>query len=75
MEATTGNRENMEKQQVNSDREEEEEDFFNVTIMRSGCAVEHYALQDCFADKGDWRKCGSEMKQFKMCMDKNKLKK
>lgn len=54
--------------------EEEEEDFFNVTIQRSGCAKEHYALQDCFADTGDWRKCSKEMAQFKTCMDKHKKK-
>ena len=54
------------------EEEEEEEDFFNVAIQRSGCSEEHYALQDCFADTGDWRKCHREMAQFKMCMDKHK---
>ena len=50
--------------------EEDEEDFFNVAIQRSGCASEHYALQDCFSERGDWRKCGEEMTQFKTCMNK-----
>ena len=54
------------------EQEEEEEDFFNVTIQQSGCSTEHYALQDCFADKADWRKCKTEMSQFKMCMDKQR---
>ena len=54
------------------EEEEEEEDFFNVTIERSGCSKEHYALQDCFSDKGDWRQCGAEMTQFRVCMDQQK---
>ena len=56
------------------EEEEEEEDFFNVTIQRSGCAKEHYALQDCFAASGDWRKCHREMGQFKQCMDRQRGK-
>ena len=58
------------KQETNE--QEEEDDFFNVAIQRSGCAAEHYALQDCFADKGDWRQCRTEMTRFKTCMNKQK---
>ena len=62
--------------QADTQKEEEEEDFFNVTIERSGCSKEHYALQDCFSDKGDWRQCGAEMTQFRACMvqQKNRAK-
>ena len=59
-------------QEEGKEEEEEEEDFFNVTIQRSGCAKEHYALQDCFAASGDWRKCHREMGQFKLCMDRQR---
>ena len=57
------------------EEEEEEEDFFNVTIHRSGCAKEHYTLQDCYAEKGDWRKCTSEMTGFRECMDRQRSSK
>lgn len=55
--------------------EEEEEDFFNVTIQRSGCSAAHYNLQDCYYDKGDWRKCTQEMTTFRECMDKQRKEK
>ena len=63
----------MENNQHES-REEDDEDFFNVALQKSGCSREHHALQDCFADKGDWRKCGPEMTQFRNCMDTNTKK-
>ena len=51
--------------------EEEEEDPFYTMLDRSGCAKFHYKLQDCFHDNGgDWRKCQSEMKMFRECMNK-----
>ena len=56
----------------NKEEEEEEEDFFNVTIHQSGCAKEHYSLQDCYSDRGDWRKCTEEMTQFRACMARQK---
>ena len=63
-------------QETDRDREEEEEeDLFNVTIEQSGCAKQHYTLQDCFAEKRDWRKCATEMKQFKTCMDNQRREK
>lgn len=65
-------RDQQDSNKTGEEKEEEEEDFFNLAIQRSGCAKENYALQDCFADTGDWRKCHKEMVQFKMCMDKHK---
>lgn len=55
-----------------AEKTEQEDDFFNVTIQQSGCSTEHYALQDCFANTGDWRQCKTEMAQFKICMDKQR---
>ena len=51
---------------------DEEEDFFNTAIQRSGCAKEHYTLQDCYSNKGDWRECKKEMAQFRTCMDQQR---
>ena len=59
------------RQPTNPDRredKEEEEDFYNVAIHQSGCADQHYALQDCYSERGDWRQCVLEMRQFKECM-------
>ena len=55
--------------------EEEEEDPFYTIIEKSGCSKYHYALQDCYAEKKDWRECKKEMEEFKQCnMAQQKLK-
>lgn len=48
-------------------QEEEEEDPFYTIIEKSGCAKYHYALQDCYAEKKDWRLCKKEMAEFQQC--------
>ncbi|XP_046849285.1 cytochrome oxidase assembly factor 4-like [Xenia sp. Carnegie-2017] len=50
----------------------EEEDDYDRRINNSGCAVYHYALQDCYAKNKDWRKCTKEMAEFKKCFEENK---
>jgi len=47
--------------------EEEEEDPFYTIIEKSGCAKYHYALQDCYIEKKDWRECKKEMQEFQQC--------
>ena len=60
---------------TNEGVEEEEEDPFYTIIEKSGCAQYHYALQDCYAEKKDWRECKKEMEEFKKCnMAQLKLK-
>lgn len=58
------------KDRLQNETEEEEEDFFNTVIDKSGCAEFHYALQDCYFEQGDWRKCTKEMEEFRKCMNK-----
>lgn len=48
---------------------EEEKDAYEVALERSGCAAFHYALQDCYFQHKDWRKCQKEMAEFKKCND------
>ena len=50
-----------------TEEEEEEEDPFYTIIEKSGCSKYHYALQDCYAETRDWRKCKKEMKDFQAC--------
>ena len=65
----------MEPRTNSEGEDKEEEDFFNVTIQRSGCGREHHALQDCYWERGDWRKCTNEMTQFRQCMDRQRKEK
>ena len=56
--------------------EEEEEDPFYTIIEKSGCAKYHYALQDCYTEKKDWRECKKEMEAFQQCNEaQQRLKK
>ncbi|XP_019849492.1 PREDICTED: coiled-coil-helix-coiled-coil-helix domain-containing protein C550.01c-like [Amphimedon queenslandica] len=55
--------------------EAEELDQYEASLLKSGCAKEHYQLQECYYDHGnDWRKCQEQMKLFKDCMSKKKPK-
>ena len=47
---------------------EEEKDEYEERIEKSGCAEYHYALQDCYFEHNDWRKCRKEMEDFKKCV-------
>ena len=54
---------------------EEEKDAYEVALEKSGCAKFHFALQDCYFEHNDWRKCKKEMEEFKKCNDEQlKLK-
>jgi len=54
---------------------EEEKDSFEIAIEKSGCAKFHFALQDCYFEHNDWRKCSKEMAEFKQCYDEKNKKK
>ena len=57
------------------EEDEEEEDPYYTILEKSGCAKYHYALQDCYSEKRDWRECKKEMDEFKKCnMAQQKLK-
>ena len=53
----------------------EEEDPFYSVIEKTGCSQFHFKLQDCYDNNKDWKSCSVEMEEFKLCMDRNKLKK
>ena len=49
--------------------DEDEVDEYDMIIEKSGCAKEHFALQDCYHDNDrKWAKCKDEMNQFRQCM-------
>ncbi|KAJ3114409.1 hypothetical protein HDU96_002121 [Phlyctochytrium bullatum] len=52
-------------------KNDEEEDEFVARIRRTGCFAEHEAMQDCYFDSKDWRKCRDEMRKFKECFAKH----
>ena len=52
--------------------QDEEEDLYETLLEKSGCAKLHYALQDCYFEHNDWRKCQKEMQEFKKCVDEQK---
>nr|XP_009671774.1 PREDICTED: cytochrome c oxidase assembly factor 4 homolog, mitochondrial [Struthio camelus australis] len=39
------------------EEEEEEEDPVDAMVARTGCAAQHYAVQECMAAQQDWRRC------------------
>ncbi|XP_076024430.1 cytochrome c oxidase assembly factor 4 homolog, mitochondrial [Genypterus blacodes] len=51
-----------------SRRTEEEDDPVERMISQTGCAELHYAVQECMAERQDWRLCQSHVKTFKDCM-------
>jgi len=56
------------------DLSEEEKDSYELALENSGCARFHYALQDCYFEQRDWRKCQKEMMDFKKCTEEQKQK-
>eukprot|EP00035_Acanthoeca_spectabilis_P026679 m.463785 g.463785 ORF g.463785 m.463785 type:complete len:88 (+) comp23167_c0_seq1:77-340(+) len=48
--------------------DDEEADPWVQRIEATGCAAQHYALQDCYSETGDWRLCQAAMKSFRLCM-------
>lgn len=53
---------------------EEERDSYEQALETSGCSQFHFALQDCYFEHKDWRKCQKEMADFKKCTEKHKKK-
>lgn len=46
-------------------------DLLDELLNKTNCANLHYKVQDCIATKKDWRKCQTEVKEFKECIEKN----
>uniref|UniRef100_A0A5S6QKY2 CHCH domain-containing protein n=1 Tax=Trichuris muris TaxID=70415 RepID=A0A5S6QKY2_TRIMR len=47
----------------------EETDLTERLIEETGCAKLHYAVQECYSEKRDWRRCKDILDQFKRCME------
>ena len=56
-------------------RNEEEKDVYETLIENSGCSKFHFALQDCYFEHNDWRKCQKEMAEFRECMSEHSKQK
>uniref|UniRef100_A0A8C3MDZ6 Uncharacterized protein n=1 Tax=Geospiza parvula TaxID=87175 RepID=A0A8C3MDZ6_GEOPR len=48
--------------------EEEGEDPLDARIARSGCLEQHRQLQECMAERRDWRHCQEQVRAFGACM-------
>lgn len=57
------NRRSLEK-----DEDEEGEDPVDAMISRTGCAAQHWELQECMAAQQDWRHCQPQVQAFRECM-------
>ncbi|KAG9298776.1 hypothetical protein G9A89_012844 [Geosiphon pyriformis] len=51
---------------------QEELDEHELRIQKTGCYQENEALQNCFAEKHDWRDCQDILQKFKKCWEKRK---
>ncbi|KAM7031342.1 cytochrome c oxidase assembly factor 4 homolog, mitochondrial [Passerculus sandwichensis] len=51
-----------------SAEEEEGEDPLDARIARSGCLEQHRQLQECMAERRDWRHCQEQVRAFGACM-------
>ncbi|NWR43254.1 COA4 factor, partial [Regulus satrapa] len=50
------------------EEEEEEEDPLDAVIARSGCLEQHRRVQECMAERRDWRHCQQQLRAFGACM-------
>ncbi|NWT18169.1 COA4 factor, partial [Vireo altiloquus] len=48
--------------------EEEGEDPLDAMIARTGCLEQHRRLQECMAERQDWRHCQEQLRAFGACM-------
>uniref|UniRef100_A0A663LKU4 Cytochrome c oxidase assembly factor 4 homolog n=1 Tax=Athene cunicularia TaxID=194338 RepID=A0A663LKU4_ATHCN len=50
------------------EEDEEAEDPLDAMISRTGCAAQHRELQECMAERQDWRHCQAQVRAFGECM-------
>ncbi|NXN78648.1 COA4 factor, partial [Bombycilla garrulus] len=50
------------------DEAEEGEDPLDARIARTGCLEQHRQLQECMAERRDWRHCQEQLRAFGACM-------
>ncbi|NXD85333.1 COA4 factor, partial [Halcyon senegalensis] len=51
-----------------ADEAEEAEDPLDAMISRTGCMAQHRELQECMAERQDWRHCQPQVRAFGECM-------
>ncbi len=51
--------------------EEDDEDPVTKAIAGTGCLKLHYAVQECIAEKKDWRECQQEVANFRKCIEES----
>ncbi|NWI71493.1 COA4 factor, partial [Todus mexicanus] len=51
---------------------EDEEDPLDAMILRTGCMAQHRELQECMAERQDWRHCQPQVRAFGECMARQK---
>ncbi|NWV30153.1 COA4 factor, partial [Origma solitaria] len=42
--------------------------FLDAMIARTGCLEQHRQLQECMAERQDWRHCQAQLRAFGACM-------
>ena len=47
--------------------DESEEDVYEKSISESGCAAENEAVQNCYFETRDWRRCAGALAEFRAC--------
>ncbi|XP_075271089.1 cytochrome c oxidase assembly factor 4 homolog, mitochondrial [Opisthocomus hoazin] len=50
------------------EKDEEAEDPLDAMISRTGCVRQHRELQECMAERQDWRRCQAQVRAFGECM-------
>ncbi|KFR12850.1 hypothetical protein N306_08210, partial [Opisthocomus hoazin] len=50
------------------EEDEEAEDPLDAMISRTGCVRQHRELQECMAERQDWRHCQAQVRAFGECM-------
>lgn len=53
---------------------DDDDDPVEKMLKKTGCLELHYAVQECVADTKDWRKCQSQVQEFRKCVEANKEK-
>ncbi|KAJ0169802.1 hypothetical protein K1T71_014408 [Dendrolimus kikuchii] len=51
---------------------EGDDDPVEMMLKRTGCIDLHYKVQECIATTKDWRKCQTEVNNFRDCISKHK---
>ena len=58
--------------EINTVDKDDQEDPVIKNLTKKGCLEKHYAVQDCYFDTKDWRKCTKEVNEFKDCIKQAK---